>query len=358
LSANPPERTGRSIVRSRLMVAAGCLAALSMTLAACGHQRPSATTQKATATVPVTTATAGTTASSPAAAATATTATAAAAGTTATTAAATAVTASVSVTASAPATATASATATATAKNVASTVAEITVAAASDLRPAFEELGAAFTAQTRTKVTFSFGSSGQLRQQIINGAPFDLFASADVAYVDEVIKSGRGVAATKADYAFGRIVLWSPPGIALPAQIKDLTKPDYRRVAIANPDHAPYGLAAKQALEAAGIYDELKGRLVYGENISDTFQIATSGNAEVGIVALSLATANGGTYTLIPAELHKPLEQALVVTSTGAQGGAATAFAAFISSPTGRAVMTRYGFTLPSDKISGQAIGP
>lgn len=232
-------------------------------------------------------------------------------------------------------------------------VAEITVAAASDLRPAFEELGALFEAETGTAVTFSFGSSGQLREQIINGAPFDLFASANVAFVDGVIDAGRGVAATKADYALGRIVLWSPDGVPLPGSIEELTDARFRRIAIANPEHAPYGLAAKQALETASIYDTIEPRLVYGENISDTFRIAQSGNAEVGIVALSLAIADGGEYTLLPAELHEPLEQALVVTSTGAQGDAATTFAEFLGSPEGREVMIRYGFVLPGDPTPG-----
>lgn len=230
-------------------------------------------------------------------------------------------------------------------------VPEITVAAASDLRPAFEELAAAFEEDTGTKVTLSFGSSGQLREQIINGAPFDLFASANVEFVDEVIKAGRGVASTKADYALGRIVLWSPPGLQLPTSIEQLTDERYRRIAIANPDHAPYGLAAKQALESAQVWAAVEPRLVYGENISDTFRIAQSGNAEVGIVALSLAIANGGEYSLIPAELHKPLEQALVVTSEGPRGEAATRFANFIGSPEGRKVMVRYGFVLPGETV-------
>lgn len=232
-------------------------------------------------------------------------------------------------------------------------VGEITVAAASDLRPAFEELGALFEAKTGTTVTFSFGSSGQLREQIINGAPFDLFASANVEFVDEVIESGRGVAATKADYALGRIVLWAPSGVALPAEIGELTDARFRRITIANPEHAPYGLAAKQALETAGVYSAVESRLVYGENISDTFRIAQSGNAEVGIVALSLAIADGSIYTLVPAELHEPLEQALVVTSTGPAGDAATAFAEFLGSPEGRDVMIRYGFVLPGDPTPG-----
>ncbi len=229
------------------------------------------------------------------------------------------------------------------------TVDEITVAAASDLRPAFEELGEAFEAKTGTKVTYSFGSSGQLRQQVLNGAPFDLFASANVDFVDDVIEDGRGVATTKADYAFGRIALWTPAGVALPRSINELTDQQYQRVAIANPEHAPYGLAAQQALESAGVYEQVQSRLVYGENISDTFRIAQSGNADVGIVALSLAIADGSDYTLIPAELHEPLEQALVVTSTEARGETATAFAELLGSPEGREVMARYGFVLPGD---------
>jgi molybdate transport system substrate-binding protein len=231
--------------------------------------------------------------------------------------------------------------------------AAITVAAASDLRPAFEELGARFEAERGTTVTFSFGSSGQLREQIVNGAPFDLFASANVEFVDEVVAAGRGVAETKADYALGRIVLWAPSGVALPGSIEELADARFRRIAIANPEHAPYGLAAKQALESAGVHAAVESRLVYGENISDTFRIAQSGNADVGIVALSLAIAAGGDYTLLPAELHEPLEQALVVTSNGPRGNAATAFAEFLGSPEGREVMIRYGFGLPGDPTPG-----
>ena len=227
----------------------------------------------------------------------------------------------------------------------------ITVAAASDLRPAFEELGQAFEAATGTSVTFSFGSSGQLREQVVNGAPFHLFAAANVSFVDEVIASGRGVATTKADYALGRIVLWAPSGVALPKSIEELTDARYRRIAIANPDHAPYGLAAEQALKSAGVHDRIRSRLVYGENISDTFRIVQSRNAEIGIVALSLAIADGSQYTLVPAELHEPLEQALVVTSRGEHGNAAAAFARFLGSPAGREVMVRYGFVLPGEAL-------
>lgn len=228
----------------------------------------------------------------------------------------------------------------------------ITVAAASDLRFAFEELGGEFAARTGVDVTFSFGSSGQLREQIINGAPFDLFASANVAFVDAVIDAGRGIAATKADYAIGRIALWSPPGAAPPTSIEDLTDARFRRIAIANPAHAPYGLAAEQALATAGILDEIRSRLVFGENIADTLRIARSGNADVGIVALSLVVTADTPYLVLDEELHEPLRQALVVTTTGLRGEDATAFADFLASPAGRDVMVRYGFALPGEESS------
>jgi molybdate transport system substrate-binding protein len=235
---------------------------------------------------------------------------------------------------------------------------DITIAAASDLRPAFEDLAATFTKDTGVAVTFSFGSSGQLREQIINGAPFDLFASASSAFVDEVIAAGRGLADTRAIYGNGRIVIWAADGVTLPTSLEQLADPDYARIAIANPEHAPYGQAAKEALTAAGVSDTISDRLVLGENVSDALRIAKSGNAEIGIVALSLALADGGTYTLIPAELHSPLEQALVVTSTDpARQQAATQFADFIASPTGREMMAKYGFTLPGDPTNEAASG-
>lgn len=227
----------------------------------------------------------------------------------------------------------------------------VTVAAASDLRFAFEELGELFTAETGGELTFSFGSSGQLRQQIINGAPFDLFASANVEFVDDVVDAGRGDKSTKADYAIGRIVLWSPPGVDLPESIEELTDPRYRRIAIANPTHAPYGLAAEQALETAEVLDAVRDRLVFGENISDTLRIAQSGNADVGIVALSLVITADAPYVLLDEDLHEPLRQSLVVTGTGSEGDDARRFAEFLASPTGREVMVRYGFALPGEQL-------
>jgi molybdate transport system substrate-binding protein len=225
----------------------------------------------------------------------------------------------------------------------------ITVAAASDLRFAFEELGARFTDDTGIEVTFSFGSSGQLREQIINGAPFDVFASANVAFVDAVIDAGRGRGDTKADYAVGRLVLVAPAGSDPPDSVAELSAPSYRRVAIANPEHAPYGLAAKEALESAGVLDDVRDRLVYGENISDTHRIVQSGNADVGLVALSLVIADGTPHVLIPDDLHEPLLQALVVTAGADRAEAATRFADHVRGAAGREIMVRYGFVLPGE---------
>ncbi len=231
-------------------------------------------------------------------------------------------------------------------------VKELLVAGASDLRPAFEELGRAFTAKTGTKVTFSFGSSGQLSQQVINGAPFDVFASADIGYVDDVVKAGVGDRSTKATYAFGRLALWVPARTQKRIfNVLDLADRSFRRIAIANPDHAPYGVAAVQALESSNIYELVSERLVYGENVSDAYRLATSGNTDAALVSLSLVIANnnGGRYVVVPADAHKPLEQTLAVTTKGDRAFSAKAFVALVSSTAGRDVMRKYGFLLPGD---------
>lgn len=231
-------------------------------------------------------------------------------------------------------------------------VKELLVAGASDLRPAFEELGRAFTAKTGTKVTFSFGSSGQLSQQVINGAPFDVFASADIGYVDDVLKAGVGERSTKATYAFGRLALWVPARTQKRIfNVLDLADRSFKRIAIANPDHAPYGVAAVQALESSNISELVSDRLVYGENVSDAYRLATSGNADAALVSLSLVIANnnGGRYVVVPSEAHKPLEQTLVVTTKGDRTFSAKAFVSLVSSTAGRDVMRKYGFLLPGD---------
>ena len=230
----------------------------------------------------------------------------------------------------------------------------LVVGAAADLRPAFEELGEAFTEDTGTPVDFTFGSSGQLAQQVSEGAPIELYASADAGFVDRVLDAGVGDADTRTTYAIGRIVVWSLDEDLAALDPQDLTDARIETIAIANPDHAPYGRAAREALISAGVWDELEPRLVYGENIADTQRIAGSGNADVAIVALSLALATDedgrGHWTGIDESLHEPLRQDLLVTTDDPDRAAiAAAFTDLVGSEQGREVMARYGFVVPDD---------
>lgn len=225
---------------------------------------------------------------------------------------------------------------------------ELTVAAASDLTQAFEEIGREFEAANKTKVVFVFGSTGMLTRQIENGAPMDLFAAANVDYVNQLEQKGLIVPGTKAIYARGRITMWTTADSQLQFQtITDLKRPEVKRIAIANPDHAPYGLAAQQALQKAGMWDEIKPKLVYGENIRQTLQYAETGNVDVAIVALSLSQQSKGRWVLIPEELHQPIDQGLAVIKTTRNESAARAFAAFVTGPRGREILAKYGFAFP-----------
>ncbi len=230
----------------------------------------------------------------------------------------------------------------------------VKVAAAADLTFAFEELGKAFEAKTGQKVVFSFGSTGQLAKQLEEAAPFDLFAAANVSFVDQVVKAGACDGAARSQYAQGRIVLWARAGgaVATTTSLKDLTDAKFVKIAIANPEHAPYGKAAKEALEAAGVWDAVQPKIVYGENIKQTMQFAQTGNAEAAIVALSLAIVEkDGAYSLIDPASHKPLDQALVVCKNGQNAAGGKAFADFVNSPDGRAIMNKYGFVLPGEAV-------
>jgi molybdate transport system substrate-binding protein len=227
------------------------------------------------------------------------------------------------------------------------------VAAAADLTPAFQELGALFTAQTGINVLFNFGSTGQLAQQIEQGAPVDVFAAANRAYIQELEQLGLVMPDTVALYAQGRITLWTRADSPFTfAELRDLMQPGVARVAIANPEHAPYGIAAREALQSAGLWDALQPKLILGENAAQTLQYAETGNVDVAIAALSLSIAAGdqGRYVLIPAELHNPLDQALAVVSSTQHEAEARQFAAFVNSPAGRGVMRRYGFVLPGEE--------
>ena len=205
------------------------------------------------------------------------------------------------------------------------------------------------------------GSSGNFFAQIQNGAPFDLFFSADIAYPQKLIDGGFAESDSRYTYAFGRIVLWLPPDSPLnSAQLQWNTLLDARiqKIAIANPDHAPYGRAAVAALQKAGLYEQLKSKLVYGENISQAAQFVQSGGAQAGILAMSLTFApalkSGKTWE-IPRGLYPPLEQAVVLLKSSSNKPASRAFLAFLQSKSAQATLARYGFTLPAASESRDA---
>ncbi len=228
----------------------------------------------------------------------------------------------------------------------------ITVSAAADLIPAFEELGRLFTEETGITVVFNFGSTGQLAQQIAQGAPVDLFAAANQAFIQELNELGRVIPDSIALYAVGRITLWTRTDSPLTfTTIEDLAQPGIERIAIANPEHAPYGIAAREALQSAGLWDALQPKLIFGENVAQTLQYAETGNVDVAIVALSLSIAAGdeGRWVLLPEALHNPLYQALAVVADSPHEAEARLFAQFVNSPEGRVVMRKYGFILPGE---------
>lgn len=227
----------------------------------------------------------------------------------------------------------------------------ITIAAASDLRFAMDEVISEFRlAHPDDTVEVVYGSSGNFHAQIQQGAPYDLFFSADIAYAQELEQAGFAAAPPQA-YATGRIVLWSAQFDAGTLTLASLVEPRFTRIAIANPAHAPYGMRAEEALRAAGVWDQVKDKLVLGENIAQTAQFVQTGNAQVGIIALALAlnpelTALGA-FKLIDDRLHQPLEQGFIITRRGGDKPLAAAFAAWITGTAARSVLSRHGFSLP-----------
>lgn len=227
----------------------------------------------------------------------------------------------------------------------------LTVSAAADLTPAFEELGRLFEQDTGIKVTFNFGSTGQLAQQIQQGAPVDLFAAANVSFVEELERKNLIISGTKALYAQGRITLWTRSDSPLKLErLEDLAGHEVQHVAIANPEHAPYGQAAREALHAVGVWESVSSKLVFGENVQQTLQYAEMGNVDAAIVALSLSLHSKGRWVLVSEKLHKPLNQALAVIGGTKHEADARRFASFVNSPQGRPIMRKYGFILPGEE--------
>lgn len=230
----------------------------------------------------------------------------------------------------------------------------VAVAAAADLQFALADVKAAFVqAHPGVQVTATFGSSGNFYAQIVNGAPFDVFLSADESYPQKLVQAGLADAASAFRYSRGRLVLWVPKGSPVPLErlgMKALLDPTVKKVALANPRHAPYGRAAEAALAKLGLLEALRPRLVYGENISQTAQFVQSGAADAGLLALSLAKApalaEAGRSVEVPLDAYPPLEQGAVLLARARDNAAARAFCAFLRGPGGAAILRRYGFVV------------
>ena len=231
---------------------------------------------------------------------------------------------------------------------------KITIAAAADLKFAMDEIVTGFNrSHSDDQIQAVYGSSGKFQTQIQQGAPYDLYFSADIAYPRELAKQGQAASEVK-PYAVGRIVLWSAEMDASKMTLASLVDPKITKIAIANPKHAPYGKRAEEALRSAGLWEKLQQKLVFGENISQAAQYVQSGNAQTGILALSLVLnpelSKKGGYYLIPDSMHNRLEQGFIITKRGADKPLAKQFAEYMGSKQARAVMMKYGFVLPNEK--------
>jgi len=227
----------------------------------------------------------------------------------------------------------------------------ITVAAAADLHQALDEVIAAYQHDhPGSRIDVVYGSSGNLLTQIEQGAPFEIFFSADSNYPQQLVDHGKA-GGTPVPYAFGHLVMWSASIDMKNVQVADLEQPKFGRIAIANPQHAPYGKRAEQALRAAGVWAPLQSRLVFGDNIGQTAQFAQSGNAQVGLVAESLVVNSPvmGSYAPVPPSLYEPLKQSFMLTKKGAENPLAQDFAHYVQAGQGKAVLSRYGFKLPDE---------
>jgi molybdate transport system substrate-binding protein len=232
---------------------------------------------------------------------------------------------------------------------------ELSIAAAADLQYAMNDIAGAFrAAHPDIDVKVTYGSSGNFYSQLVNHAPFDLFFSADASYPKKLADAGLMVKDSAFTYAIGRIVLWAPKGSKFDPsthQMKGLVDPSFKRLAIANPQHAPYGRAAEAALKKYGMWDQLQPKLVMGENISQTAQFAQSGAADAGIIALSLAESpqmkNAGTYYVIPRENCPTMEQVAMILASSKDVPAAMQFKQFVDSAKGASFLKQYGFEVP-----------
>lgn len=233
----------------------------------------------------------------------------------------------------------------------------LAIAAAADLQFAMADLVAQFHGQhPDITVTATYGSSGTLYAQLSQRAPFDLFFSADARLPSRLTADGLTVPNSEFAYGIGRLALWVPRGSPLDVErlgMTALTQPAARRVAIANPQHAPYGQAAEAAMRALGVYDRVRDKLVFGENIAQAAQFVQTGAADIGILALALAVAPpmraAGVYSEIPATAYPPMEQVGVILRWARDADAARLFRDFVRGATGQTILARYGFTQPAE---------
>jgi len=233
---------------------------------------------------------------------------------------------------------------------------ELNIAAAADLSAALKDIGDSFQKSTGIQVRLSFGASGALTQQIENGAPFDLFFSADMDYPRQLIKDNQADPSSLYQYAVGKLVLWVPADSPLDVEhqgMQILLDPSVKKISIANPQHAPYGRAAVEALKHAGLYDRLADRFVMGENVSQAAQFAESGNAQAGFVALAHAAASSkskGKYWIVPADYYPPLAQGVVILSRSSHKNEAGQFLTYIKTKPVSDTLQKYGFTIPATR--------
>lgn len=228
--------------------------------------------------------------------------------------------------------------------------ATLTVFAAADLAFALRDIAARFEETHHARVTLVLGSTGHLARQIALGAPADVFFAANERFVDDLIRDGALVAESRTLYAQGRLVLATRRGHGPRlTTLEQLAVPEVRRVAIANPRHAPYGQAAEQALRAVGVWDRVRSKLVFGDHVRHALQFLETGGADAAIIALSLASVPGIEVTPIAPALHAPLNQFVAVVTRSARPDLGRAFIGYVNGPQGRPIMKKYGFVLPGE---------
>ena len=222
---------------------------------------------------------------------------------------------------------------------------EITVAAAANLADAFAEMGKEFTSRTGVRVRLSFGATADLARQVENGAPFDVFASADVEHIEKLNSKGLLTPGTNKLFARGRLVLWIPPGSAFTLnRIEDIARPEVERISIAKPDLAPYGHATVEALRALNLWAQVESKIIYGQNVSQVKQYAATGNAEVAFIPKALARAGEGRTIEVDEQLHQPIDQMIAIIKDSPHQETAQRFVSFVMSPEGQAMLERYGY--------------